>query len=119
MIILVLVVGLVVSVTFIVIKSKKQPQQNYKQTQLNIVESKTQTFVWTFSNTDKTHPWYNLKDLMTNYPDRFRITADKKDKTYNIQQIYIQNQWVSGWQIQNYNEKLTSPLASKYTIIKS
>ena len=86
MIIAVLVVGLIVSITFIVIKSKKQPQQNYNQTQLNIVESTTQTFVWTFSNTDKAHPWHDLKDLMTNYPNRFRITGN------NIQQIYIQNQ---------------------------
>lgn len=86
MIILVLVVGLIVSVTFIVIKSKKQPQHNYDQTQLNIIESTTQTFVWTFSNADKAHPWHNLKDLMTSYPNRFRI------KTNHIQQIYIQNQ---------------------------
>ena len=86
MIIFVLVVGLIVSVTFIVIKSKKQPQHNYDQTQLNIIESTTQTFVWTFSNTDKAHPWHDLKDLMTNYHDRFHITGN------HIQQIYIQNQ---------------------------
>ena len=86
MIILVLVVGLIVSVTFIVIKSKKQPQHNYDQTQLNIIESDQQTFVWAFSNSNKTHPWHDLKDLMTNYPDRFRI------KKNNIQKFYIQNQ---------------------------